>query len=82
MGNSSVRFSAAKSKDSFSADLAAVTCDRNKDGFYVRTKEGREYDFRSQSKTSADDICDAIRKMAFAGKQQSSASLVSPPEPR
>ena len=82
VGSGSIRFTASKSKDSFIADLATVTCDRNKDGFYVRTKEGKEYDFRSASKTSADDICDAIRKMAFAGTQPSSASLVSPPEPR
>ncbi|HXJ96757.1 MAG TPA: caspase family protein [Terriglobia bacterium] len=82
LGDGSIRFSPSKSKDSFVADLAAVTCDRNKDGFYLRTKEGKEYDFRAGSKTTADDICDAIRKMAVGGTQQSSASLVTPPEPK
>jgi len=64
VSNGSIQYSG--SKGSFVADLATVTCDLTRDGFYIRLQNGKEYDFRSESKTSAEDICDTIRKTKTA----------------
>jgi len=81
IGSGSIQFSG--SKGSFVSDLATATCGPKGDGFYVRTKDGKEYEFRSTSNTPSIDICDAIRKAAVAGDpQQRSASLVPPANPK
>jgi len=80
IGSGSIQFSG--SKGSFASDLATATCGPKGDGFYVRMKDGKEYDFRSESNTSADDICDAVRKAAAGDTPQSSASLVPQTDPK
>jgi hypothetical protein len=64
VSNGSIRYNGASSKGSFVADLATVRCDLTRDGFYIRLQNGKEYEFRSESKTSAEAICDTIRKAA------------------